>query len=219
VAAVNDTDAALAALSPPLAKLGGRSKLRIWLSGGLCRPFIVPAVPGIRGTVEWQRTAAALAPQRTGLAGPCRVWVDAVKGDAPRVAVVMQESWFEQLMAFVEANRTRGHSLASIRPWWADVLRAAHARDPQLRAMATQDCDSLTVLVSAPPNEGGFSLASTLTPVTDRDAAESALARLLLSADVDAAQSLTARLIQQPQEPADAAKAGLAMSALTEWSR
>jgi len=74
VAAVNDTDAALAALSPPLAKLGGRSKLRIWLSGGLCRPFIVPAVPGIRGTVEWQRTAAALAPQRTGLAGPCRVW-------------------------------------------------------------------------------------------------------------------------------------------------
>lgn len=215
--AATDFEEALAVLSSWLQEAPARRKLRVWLSGGLCRPLIVPSVPGIRGELELQRMASALAPQHTGLMGPCRVWVDTARGDVSRVAAAMQESRLEQLLALL--NATGRHSVVSIRPWWADMLRAALKRDPELRALATQDCDSLTVLVGEVGKNGTFALVTTLAPVVDRDTADSALARLLLSSDVEQGQEVVGRLLLQSRDVAETPKIDAALSPLTEWSR
>lgn len=217
---VVDYDAALMALGSWLREAPARCRLRIWLSGGLCRPFIVPPVPGVRSELEWRRMASALTLQHTGLTGACQVWVDAAKDSAPRVAAAVQQSRLAQLLALVNDLGRGPSTLQSIRPWWGDVLRAALLRDPNRRAVAAQDCDSLTVLVGEAGDEAAFVVATTLTPVIDRETADSALARWLLSANVSAGQEVLGRLQWQDRHHANKSKkSDVALSPLVDWSR
>ena len=57
VQAVAGQHAGIEALGAWLSKGQPRRRLRVWLSGGLCRPFIVREVPGVSGEAEWQRVA------------------------------------------------------------------------------------------------------------------------------------------------------------------
>lgn len=66
-----------------LAKAPLTGRLRVWLSGGLCRPFLLPDLPGIHGAAETLRVASRLASERTGLGSDCRVWLDAPRRGSP----------------------------------------------------------------------------------------------------------------------------------------
>ena len=208
--AVDGVDAALAALRERLQQNERPLRLRVWLSGGLCRPFVMPPVPGVKGRSELQRVAAAMAPQSCGFSGECSAWVDDGRNGAPRLAVGLQQS---TLQALLEAIGT--HRAVSVRPWWAELLRAAVAREAALPALAVQDCDSLTVLTG---NGDGFATAATLSPIVEREAADAALARLLLSTDVAPGQELVARL-SPLHEAAAPAELSVALASHAELSR
>jgi hypothetical protein len=212
--AVTGYAVALANLREWLAATPTRLRLRVWLSGSLCRPFLVTPVPGIRSTAEMQRVAEALAPQLTGLDGDCRVWVDNGEPQNTRIAAAVQQASLDALHRAVEEVAAKDCVL-TIAPWWSELLRAALRREPALSALAAQDCDSLTLLAG---RGTGFEVAVTLTPVTDRDTADAALARLLVSAHVTVDEYLVGRLAPL-REDAVTAPLQLALAPLLELSR
>ena len=218
--AVAGVEEALAALGQWLAQAEAKLSLRLWLSGGLCRPFIVPLVPGLKNASELARVLQAMAPQHTGLPGECQVWKDN-DGEAP-VAVAVQRVVLDSLQETVNAaSQAHRHRIASIRPWWADALRAALQQEPAVPAVAVQDCDSLTVLTG---RGGRFDIATTLTPVIDREAARSSLARLLLTTDVGEGQERVVRLVPLSEAALSSGlpsgeRRDVALHALAEFSR
>lgn len=171
-------EAGLGALSAWCASAPTRSAVRVWLSGGLCRPFLVPPVAGVKSHDERWRVAASMAAERTGLIGELDVWLDEARHDIATLAVALDQSFLPHLQSALVANSKRRLRLASLRPWWADVLRA-HAG---AQAVAVKDCDSLTLLMGA---DQGFELATTVSPVLDEESGRAALSRLLLSSEVD----------------------------------
>jgi len=192
-----------------------RRRLRLWLSGGLCRPFIVPAVQGVANDAEIQAVASAMAPQLTGLVGPCTVFVERRAPKASVIATAAQEGYIQKIHDLM-ASSARKPKLLSIRPWWAEVLRHSLLREPTLAALGVQDCDSMTVLVGRKP--GGFDGATTYAPVVDQCTAQSVLMRALLSSDVASNSELVGRLVMdRPHE--DVGLEGLALGRLAEFSR
>lgn len=211
---VDGFEAALAELGVWRDKAPVRPKVRIWLSGGLCRPFLLPQVAGVRGAIEQQRMAEVLAPQHTGLTGPCRVEVDAANKGATRAAVAMEKARLDQLLELFGK-----HSPISIRPWWDEVLKSALQRKITPRVVAVQDCDSLTVLIGEAEKSSALTLAKTLSPIVDRETADAALARLLMSADVGDGDVAVGRLILQRPSTSPGAESPTALAPLMEWSR
>jgi hypothetical protein len=211
VTEVDGFDAALGALSRWLNAVPVRRRLRVWLSGGLCRPFLLPAVQGVVSARETQTVAAALAPQHTGLPGPCAVFIE----HALPLAVAVQESRVRQIHDLVATAAGR-HQLLSIRPWWAEVLRYALAREPALTALGVQDCDSMTLLMGR--ERGGFDSAATYSPVVDQRTAQSVLTRALLSAEAAENAEIVGRLAWR-DAPDDRRHDGLALGSLAELSR
>ncbi len=172
-------------------------RLRVWLSGGLCRPFLLPELPGIHGAAETLRVASRLASERTGLGTECRVWLDAPRRGEARVAVAVAQDTLDRVMQGL-GSRWR---IESIQPWWAEVLQLALSRKVKPVAVGVQDCDSLTVLIG---REGGFSVATTISPLLDDAAADSAFTRTLMSANVDPDEALRARLVMGGSAPGTA---------------
>jgi hypothetical protein len=207
-------EAALAAMREWLDETPTRLTLRIWLSGGLSRSFVVQPVPGVQTEEELRRVAVTLASRLTGQLGACKVWMDHGKLEQPRVAVAVQRSDLDKLEEVVKVFGRR-HRITSIRPWWSEVLRTALRRQPHAAAVATQDCDSLTVLVGQGET---FEVATTLTPVIDCETADSALARLLLSADVPEGRAVVGRLMLN-RESDQEGDVTAALSALMEFDR
>ena len=160
----------------------------MWLSGGLCQPFLLPALPGVHGAAETLRVATKLASERTGLGSECRVWLDAPRLGEARVAVAVAQATLDRVK---QGLGTRWR-IESIQPWWAEVLQLALSRKVRPVAVGVQDCDSLTVLIG---REGGFSVATTISPLLDEAAADSAFTRTLMSANVDPDEVLRARLV------------------------
>jgi hypothetical protein len=189
-----------------------KQRLRIWLSGGLCRPFLLPQTAGVQGEAEWQRVAGAMAPAHTGLSQPCAVWLSKGKQNVgSRVAVALEQYILQQVQ---ELSCTAGrHRLLSIAPWWSEVLRVAVQRDAALPALAVQDCDALTVLAGA---DGGFTASTVLTPIADAQAARAALARWSLTADVHSERVVQVRLMRERDA---SARHDSAFGAWTDWSR
>lgn len=180
---------ALVALRGQLAACETKTKLRIWLSGGLCRPFIVPAMAGVRDAGERRRVAHAMAGSLEGLGADCQVWIEPARPGAHAVAVCMLDSTFGAVQDLLDERKL---TPLSIRPWWAEVLRHALHKQPSLRALSVRDCDSMTFLAGA---GDGFDQAITHSPVNDEAAGAAALARSLLAADLDAASMVSAKLL------------------------
>ena len=184
----NGFEAGVAAVHKKLASHVGKRRIRAWLSGGLCRPFILPSLPGVNGAHEILRVATMLANERTGLAGACRVWLDAPRRGEARVAIAVAVQTLDRLQEGV-GNRFR---VDSIGPWWVDVLRVALLQKAAPVAVGVQDCDSLTVLIGP---VGGFEVALTVSPVADDASADSAFTRALISADVAPGPQTFGRLV------------------------
>lgn len=215
VRSVEDVDGSFQLLAGWLAEAQPRQRLRVWLSGGLCRPFMVSAVPGVTSREDWQRVAAAMAPMQCGLPAPCRVWLSPLERNGhARVAVALEEAVSARLIDAVVAAR-RKHRIVSIRPWWSQVLRQALQREPAVPVLAVRDCDALTVLAGS---GNQFDSATTLSPVFDAEAAGAALVRMLMTADVTTEQTLQAQL-SLTMDRAEPGNAAAPLAVLTGWSR
>jgi hypothetical protein len=173
---VQGFEAGLSSTQQRLVEYSKKLRVRVWLSGGLCRPFLLPTLPGIHGANETLRVATKLANERTGLAGACQVWLETNMRSESRVAVAVARVTLNRLQVGL-GNRCR---IDSVRPWWSDVLRTTLQQEVPPRALGVRDCDSLTVLLG---RNGGFEVATTVTPVVDDASADAVFARALLSAD------------------------------------
>jgi hypothetical protein len=189
----------------------GRGKLRVWLSGGLCRPFLAPALEGLDDVNEQQMALEAMAPMQTGLTGPCAVWRDGKKGEASGLRPCAAVSG-EVLLRLEEALAAHWKRVISISPWWTALLGRALKEDKTLSLLTVRDCDSLTVLAGS---KCSFSLATTIAPVQNDDAAAAALSRLLLTLNTDHGERRQARLRLDPDE---VGSEGAPLAALVGWS-
>lgn len=156
---------------------GKRLRVRAWLSGGLSRPFVLPAAHGVRSESEVQRIAGSLVAARTGLAADSQIWIDGGSKDRS-VAIAADRAAIQSVMAV--ASKKIG--LKSVAPWWSEALRHVLATEGSTESIAVQDCDSLTVLAG---KSAGFELATTYSPIGNLEAAGSAYARALLSSDAE----------------------------------
>lgn len=199
-----------------------RSKVRVWLSGGLCRPFVLPDVSGAKDLAELTAIARSIAATQTGLEGECEVWLDlpntllhrlwsALGLDSIKplwrgqghsmVGVAVQSQILLALSATLSADIDAADKtvIASIRPWWADALRHVLKQGGKPKALAVQDCDALTILVGNQPSAAGkqppgFLSATTFSPVFDPLSVEAVLKRWLFSTDLAQTDVMQTRL-------------------------
>jgi len=187
--AVPDFGQALVVAKRWLERKAPRTRVRVWLSGGLCRPFLVDPLPGVRNAQEAETVVAALAPQRTGLEGTCTVWLEGKHAGLQRVAAAVSSGTLEQILA---AFRGAGRRVASIRPWWASALHSVLMnRDQTPSALGVLDCDSVTLLMGT---GGEFEMAMSLAPIVDVDSARSALRRAMMGSKAQPASGAVVRL-------------------------
>lgn len=163
--------------------------LDIQLSGALARPFVLDAVQGLRNLREATELATSIAPDSTGLQGPCVVWLDDWMPARQCIAVAMDSSLRDQLEASAALGGLR---VDAMRPWWSLAIDAARSKlDESPRLLAIEDTDSLTVLDSAQP---GRVSASTHTPRLDPVPLRATLARAALAADLQSSDILFAAM-------------------------
>jgi len=165
-----------------------RAAVKLWLSGALARPFLVEPVPGLRGWREAQRVAMGLAPDATGLAGPCSVWLDDGLPAHGVLAVAVDQSTLRSIETQLE--RESGMRIASMRPWWAHALDGALTSDADRRLLVVEEPDAWTLLGGVGAE---FSLASTCWPLPEHDQAMGWVRRSLLGAAMTSEGGLCAR--------------------------
>ncbi|MED5621560.1 hypothetical protein [Ideonella sp. BN130291] len=209
---VSGTEQGIERLAGWLGEAPARSRVKLWLSGGLCRPFVLPPVPGVRSKEELVQMATAMAPLHTGLDGGCTVWLENAALTASCVAVAVQSDVLAQWHGALAKIRPKPVTIA-IRPWWNELLRASADAAPVPTGLAVCDCDSLTVLLGA---GAAIERVVNVFPVVDETAADAALARVLLSADAATSQVPTARL---RLDGVSSVQGAVALSPLLEWTR
>jgi hypothetical protein len=158
-------------------------RLKVWLSGGLCRPFLMHPAPGVQGPDEWAKAAQALAPRLTGLVSPCAIWMDEPPRKAAVIAAAIEQQALDLVGQLTSAQAPFKRTLDRISPWWGLVLREAGQRSGPAGLLVAHDCDSITALVHGEAGGGEISSATTVAPVADAVSAEAALARLTFSLD------------------------------------
>lgn len=204
---VDGWEAGLVAARDFLSAMPDRRRVRVWLSGSLCRPCLLPSIEALNDREEKAKVAATLAGERTGMGDDVRVWVEARTRSRTPLVVAADRRVLARL-----AERGLGRPLASIRPWWAEVLNFSLAQPSVPMAVGVRDCDSLTVLAG---RETDFVFASTYFPPSGRDAAEAAFVRAMLSADAPPGPRWVWGLCDAVVE----APAGCALGGLAErWS-
>lgn len=120
-----------------------RTKVKVWLSGELARPFMFGPVAGLQRWAEVERVLEAAAPEATGLDVPCKVWVD---GDLTRRACIAVAVPAALVDALAAAKREGRLAVVSVRPWWSAALNAMLASQPGAELVMIDDRDALTVL-------------------------------------------------------------------------
>ncbi|WP_457356462.1 hypothetical protein [Roseateles sp. P5_D6] len=161
------------------------SRATIYLSGALCRPFLLPELPPL-SPAERQLAIDAAAKARTGFSEPVQIWLSpvmnegAIAGGAHQVGAAIPLQQLRELLAsFRKLTRVR---LVSVQPLWRLALKVALSgeRDghdaPDM--LLVRDPDSVTVLAGKKGDEAvqadqhdGFAAVMTV------DAAQDALNR------------------------------------------
>ena len=88
---------------------------RLWLSGALARPFIVPADRDAQTPLEIQALADLLAPQASMLDGELQVWTEGRRPTPGMLAVATDARLRSELATRLAANEVK---VVSMRPWW-----------------------------------------------------------------------------------------------------
>lgn len=146
-----------------------KPKLRVWLSGGLCRPFLLTPPDGINKSIDLIAIASATASAATGLAGPCTAKIDKHHNDVQFIAIAMPS----QVL-----TRLRELSALSIQPWWAPAFSRLLKNAPTARSISIQDDDSITLLAGS---QTSFQVATTISPINDPNSGQAALDRVMFS--------------------------------------
>lgn len=178
----------LARLQAALTDCRARTTLRLWLSGGLCQPFLPPLAAGLATPAELLRLAQAMAADGTSLGGNCQVWVDDRHGTGRALAVAVQQ----RTLALIFERLGSIARIRSIRPWWAEALRVRLLDSEPTDLVGVRDCDSLTVLGGV---ESDFSVAFTMAPVLDDATADAAWQRAEFGREVPAIAPWRVRLV------------------------
>lgn len=186
------------------------ARARVWLGGDLCRPFLLPPLTGLRDRAERVRAAQAMAPARTGLSGPCRLWLEEGVTSGPASAVAMAQAEHAQT---IEALRRVSLKPASLAPWWSAALRAALSERPGLRAFAVFDGAGLTIAMGT---AGTFSVLETIAPI-DSEVARDTWRRRLFAEGADAHDSGYAELDAATASDGAGAPAGLPLREAVNW--
>ena len=168
---------ALRSIEPGAVRRLGRRAIEVHLSGALARPFMLDAVAGMNSWPEALQVAGALAPEATGLAGPCAVWLDAWVPGQRCVAVAMEAALRDQIEQIARAARLR---IATLRPWWCAAIDSAraHLLEPA-RLLAVEDGDSLTLLTA--PDGDDYAALATHAPGPGPVQARAVLARAAMA--------------------------------------
>lgn len=183
-------------------------RVRVWLGGALCRPFLVPVMP-VLPRDQAHAALQAVAAERTGLSRDCQVWCEAAASDpGGTVGAALDRAVFDGVMAALAAGRSQ---CLSLRPWWCEALSHALRAEPGATAVAVLDCSALTFLSGA---EGTFTQVATASPMLDPAAAQSALRRYLSGAGVAGERCQQRRLVFD-----DVVEAGLTGIALDVLAR
>ncbi len=182
-----------------------RVRVRVWLSGSLARPFMLPVMPGLTRAQDAHKVAQTMCAEATGLTGSCRVWLDAWVKEQECLAVAMEQSLVDAIEASAD-NKGKGKAkfvLEGLRPWWSEVLRASlHLEDRSLRPslLAIDDGEALTVLGGG---EQGFTTAVGYGRATP-DQIESIVSRAMLVGERTSEQTVLVRR-HKPDDGAEAA--------------
>lgn len=204
---VEGVDQALAFLDAWASGQAHGGKVALWLGGSLCRPFMMPPLSGVRGPAERRRAVAAMARELTGIDAECHVWI--ARGPAEKSQVAGALDW--RIQSQLEATFGKRWKIASLRPWWAEMLRMALENEPRPSAVGVQDCDSLTILAG---RGAEFESAITFTSVVDRETARAVFTRSLLSSSIEAEEAVLGALLAGV--PAAAPLASVALGVLAE---
>lgn len=184
-------------LSQPLPAGAAVRRARVWLSGSLARPFMFGPVEGLRHEREAIDLAHSLAPEATGMAGPCLVWLDSWLPGGSCVAIAIERELRDAIESFAKKRHLR---LASLRPWWAGVLDESVGSPDPCQMLAIEDTDSLTVI----SGRGKVDSIGTYLPPPPATERAAILARRSLSQVVPAEQVRYARLEVADEAPGDA---------------
>lgn len=166
-----------------------RRRVAVWLSGTLARPFIFEPVQGLRRWSEALQVAAGLAPEATGLDGPCEVWLDGWAPGKPCIAIAIDGGLRDAIESLARSRNVR---LTALRPWWVAALNEAVRKEAvTMRLLAVEEPDALTVLCGA---DAGSTAAASYAPRPDPAQTDALLTRALLAANVSAADGLRATI-------------------------
>lgn len=155
-----------------------RPRLRLWLSGALCRPFLLRSPSQFRGPGELDAAAELLA--RRALDGAAaRFWLAPLQRGA---SACLGAAAAEDRLAALEdrlASRIRGR--IGIGPWWGEGPRLAQVpAGGAASAVIVRDCDSLTWLAGT---DRAWLDVRTAAPIDD-DAVEATVQRWRLSTEL-----------------------------------
>jgi hypothetical protein len=163
-----------------LTRLDGRVRLRIWLSGDLCKPFMAPASANLRTAEEHDRVVRRAAARAVNHDRTLRIWVERPKrGQAnddtqPRIGAAIEEQLILDLTAAIKP-----HKLLAIGPWWSAAVNVLDSANPGTEQLvAARDSESLTV---AHWQSGRIRNVVALPTGLDERASRAALARYALN--------------------------------------
>lgn len=147
--------------------------LHLWLSGAYARPFVAGPLAGLRHWHEAQTVLAAMAPDATGLEGPCAVWAAGPVHREPNVVVAVPLALLHGLHQQAKAQSLR---LRSVRPWWSAAFNASLVAAPEAQLWVLDDGEALTSL----QGQGGTCRhAATQWPAPDAAQRTGWMARLM----------------------------------------
>lgn len=169
-----------------------RGNLRLWLSGGLARPFLMQPIDGVKLWTDAIKIAPSLAPEATGLGEPCTVWLDAWNDRQASLAVAVPTSLLERIERL--ASESGRYRVKGVRPWWSWVMsqHASHA-DTSPAMLAVRDSDAMSLLGWA-DSEDAPKVANCYWPLPDDDQATSLVRRAAMSAGLAGTPHPMARL-------------------------
>lgn len=179
----------VAALLQQAAQIQPRPRsLNLWLSGAFARPFVAGPLAGVRRWHEVQTVLAAMAPEATGLAGPCTVWIAGPVHRQAGLVVAVPRALLDDLDRQAKAQALR---LRSIRPWWSAAFNAGLAQVPGAQLRVLDDGEALTSL----QGQGGISThAATQWPAPDAGQRTGWLARLMAGRNLAPQDTCTVRI-------------------------
>lgn len=147
--------------------------LHLWLCGAYARPFVAGPLAGLRHWREAQTVLAAMAPDATGLEGPCAVWT---AGPVHREASVVVAVPLALLHSLRDQAKAQSLPLRSMRPWWSAAFNASLAAAPEAQLHVLDDGEALTSL----QGQGGTcSHAATQWPAPEAAQRTGWMARLM----------------------------------------